>query len=44
VTSAGGGGIMSGIVKGLFSKSEVPPLPVYALGEKNGKVLINLGA
>lgn len=44
VAAANGGGIMSGMVKNLFSATEETPLPIYALGEKNGQVLINLGA
>lgn len=43
VTSVEKGGIMGGIVKGLFSRSDVVPLPVYELGETKGKVVINLG-
>jgi hypothetical protein len=36
---------MGGIVKGLFSKADDNPLPVYELGEsKQGKVVINLGS
>lgn len=35
-------GIMGGLVKGLFSAQDKKPLPTYDLGEKNGKVLINL--
>lgn len=42
VASVGGSGIFSGVVKGLFSKQENVPLDVYALGEKDGKVVINL--
>eukprot|EP00547_Thalassionema_nitzschioides_P000934 CAMPEP_0194205000 /NCGR_PEP_ID=MMETSP0156-20130528/4369_1 /TAXON_ID=33649 /ORGANISM="Thalassionema nitzschioides, Strain L26-B" /LENGTH=180 /DNA_ID=CAMNT_0038931149 /DNA_START=180 /DNA_END=722 /DNA_ORIENTATION=- len=43
VTSAGKGGLMSGMMKGLFSKQESKPLPVYALGEKKGQVFLNTG-
>lgn len=43
VKAAGSGGLLGGVVKGLFSKSDEEPLKVYALGEKNGKVFINLG-
>jgi len=43
LTSAGGAGLMGGLMKGIFSKTEDDPIPVYALGEKNGKVVINLG-
>eukprot|EP00545_Synedropsis_sp_CCMP1620_P008205 CAMPEP_0119005714 /NCGR_PEP_ID=MMETSP1176-20130426/1887_1 /TAXON_ID=265551 /ORGANISM="Synedropsis recta cf, Strain CCMP1620" /LENGTH=205 /DNA_ID=CAMNT_0006957555 /DNA_START=152 /DNA_END=769 /DNA_ORIENTATION=+ len=43
VAPADSGGLMGGLVKGLFSKQDEKSLPVYALGEKNGKVLINLG-
>jgi len=42
VTSASKPGIMGSVVKGLFSKAEKEPLPVYALGEKNGQILISL--
>ncbi len=36
---------MTKIVKGLFSKADDNPLPVYELGEsKQGKVVINLGS
>ena len=42
VENAGKAGIFGGIVKGLFSAQESVPLPTYDLGEKNGKVLINL--
>jgi nitrite reductase/ring-hydroxylating ferredoxin subunit len=45
VTSVEKGGLMGGIVKGLFSKADDNPLPVYELGEsKQGKVVINLGS
>lgn len=43
VTSVAKGGLMGGIVKGLFSKQDDNPLPVYELGESKGKVVINLG-
>jgi len=37
------GGLMGGIVKGIFSASDKrEPLETYALGEKNGSVVINL--
>jgi len=42
VASAGGNGLIGGIVKGLFSKKEEAPLDVYALGEKDGSVVINV--
>merc|ERR1712176_102056 len=41
VNSAESGGLMGGIMSGLFSKSDEKPQPVYALGEKNGQVYIN---
>jgi hypothetical protein len=34
---------MGGIAQNLFSKQKAGSLPIYALGEKNGQVLINLG-
>lgn len=43
MTSEGGNGIFGGITKALFSAQSSEALPVYALGEKDGKVLINLG-
>lgn len=43
VTTVEKGGIMGGLVKGLFSKQDVNRLPVYELGESKGKVVINLG-
>ena len=43
VASEGGNGILGGITKALFSAKSAESLPVYALGEKDGKVLINLG-
>jgi nitrite reductase/ring-hydroxylating ferredoxin subunit len=43
VAPVDGGGLVGGLVKGLFSKQDQKSLPVYALGEKNGQVLINLG-
>ena len=42
VSDAKAPGIMGSVVKGIFSASEKKPLPVYALGEKNGQVLIAL--
>ncbi|GKY92249.1 hypothetical protein MPSEU_000196100 [Mayamaea pseudoterrestris] len=36
------GGIISGIVKSVFAAQDGGPLPIYKLGEKNGKVLIAL--
>lgn len=43
VSDAGGtGGMFGGIVKGLMNSKPSEPLPTYDLGEKNGKVLINL--
>ena len=42
VASVESGNFFGGMVKGLFSKKESASLPVYALGEKNGKVVINL--
>ena len=42
VEDAGGAGFLGGIVKGLMSAQEKVPLQTYDLGEKNGKVLINL--
>ena len=44
VTSVEKGGLMGGIVKGLFSKADTNSLPVYELGESKGKVVINLGS
>ena len=43
VATQEGGGLMGGLAKNIFSKQKVGSLPIYALGEKNGKVLINLG-
>jgi nitrite reductase/ring-hydroxylating ferredoxin subunit len=43
VTTHKDGGVLSGIARNLFSKQKEDPLPVYALGEKNGQVMINLG-
>ncbi|KAI2493319.1 hypothetical protein MHU86_21240 [Fragilaria crotonensis] len=43
VTTHEGGGLMGGIAQNLFSKQKAGSLPIYALGEKNGQVLINLG-
>ena len=45
VESAEGGGFMTGIVKNIMSKAPegAGNLPVYALGEKEGQVLINFG-
>lgn len=43
VTTVPKGGIMGGIVKGLFSAQDENPLPVYELGESKGKVVINVG-
>lgn len=43
VTTVEKGGLMGGIVKGLFSKQDEVPLPVYELGESKGKVVINIG-
>lgn len=42
ITSEGGNGIFGGIRKALFSAQSSDNLKVYALGEKDGKVLINL--
>ena len=42
VAEAKKAGIMGSIVKGVFSASEKQSLPVYALGEKSGQVLIAL--
>ena len=42
VEDAGGAGFLGGIVKGLMSAQEKVPLATYNLGEKGGKVLINL--
>eukprot|EP00567_Pseudictyota_dubia_P006555 CAMPEP_0197442224 /NCGR_PEP_ID=MMETSP1175-20131217/8287_1 /TAXON_ID=1003142 /ORGANISM="Triceratium dubium, Strain CCMP147" /LENGTH=180 /DNA_ID=CAMNT_0042972653 /DNA_START=311 /DNA_END=853 /DNA_ORIENTATION=+ len=39
---AGGSGILGGLVKGLMSAKEKEDLPTYDLGERDGKVLINL--
>jgi len=38
----GTGGLLGGIVKGLMGAKPTESLPTYDLGEKNGKVLINL--
>eukprot|EP00594_Rhizosolenia_setigera_P014426 CAMPEP_0178977268 /NCGR_PEP_ID=MMETSP0789-20121207/24388_1 /TAXON_ID=3005 /ORGANISM="Rhizosolenia setigera, Strain CCMP 1694" /LENGTH=172 /DNA_ID=CAMNT_0020666635 /DNA_START=140 /DNA_END=658 /DNA_ORIENTATION=+ len=38
----GTGGIFGGVAKALFSAQPNEPLPVYALGEKNKKVYINV--
>lgn len=43
VTTQQGGGLMAGIAQNIFSKQKAGSLPIYALGEKNGQVLINLG-
>jgi len=43
VTSVEKKGLLGGIVKGIFSKQDGAPLPVYELGESKGKVVINLG-
>eukprot|EP00546_Thalassionema_frauenfeldii_P011451 CAMPEP_0178922388 /NCGR_PEP_ID=MMETSP0786-20121207/16123_1 /TAXON_ID=186022 /ORGANISM="Thalassionema frauenfeldii, Strain CCMP 1798" /LENGTH=177 /DNA_ID=CAMNT_0020596741 /DNA_START=144 /DNA_END=677 /DNA_ORIENTATION=- len=43
VKTADSGGLLGGMMKGLFSKGESKPLPIYALGEKNGQVFINKG-
>jgi nitrite reductase/ring-hydroxylating ferredoxin subunit len=43
VTTQQGGGLMGGIAQNIFSKQKAGSLPIYALGEKNGQVLINLG-
>lgn len=42
VTDATSAGVVGSVVKGLFSASSKKPLPVYALGEKSGQVLIAL--
>lgn len=42
VKNAEGGGLLGGVVSGLFSKKDKDPLPIYDLGEKNGQVVINL--
>jgi nitrite reductase/ring-hydroxylating ferredoxin subunit len=42
VQNAESGGLMGGVVAGLFSKKNKDPLAIYDLGEKNGQVLINL--
>lgn len=38
----GTGGIFGGVAKALFSAQPNEPIPVYALGEKNKKVYINV--
>merc|ERR1712232_1195483 len=40
--SAESSGIFGNVVKGLFSAQDSVPLQTYDLGEKDGKVLINL--
>lgn len=35
-------GIVGGVMKGLFAKNKKEPLRTFDLGERNGKVLINL--
>mmetsp|Transcript_28850 Transcript_28850/g.44852 ORF Transcript_28850/g.44852 Transcript_28850/m.44852 type:complete len:207 (-) Transcript_28850:56-676(-) len=42
VADAEKAGLMGGIVKGLFSASDKANLPVYALGDKGGQVVISL--
>ena len=42
VTEAEKPGLMGGIVKGVFSASDKANLPVYALGDKGGQVVISL--
>jgi nitrite reductase/ring-hydroxylating ferredoxin subunit len=42
ITSKGGNGIFGGIAKALFAAQSSDNLKVYALGEKDGRVLINL--
>ena len=42
VENAEKAGLLGGVVSGLFAAQKSVPLPIYALGEKNGQVLINL--
>jgi nitrite reductase/ring-hydroxylating ferredoxin subunit len=42
VTSEGSSGFFGSIAKTLLSASDTRPLPIYSLGEKNGKILISL--
>lgn len=37
-----GGGIFGGIAKAVMSTQESGPLPIYQLGEKNGKILFSM--
>eukprot|EP00566_Odontella_aurita_P026522 CAMPEP_0113552820 /NCGR_PEP_ID=MMETSP0015_2-20120614/15274_1 /TAXON_ID=2838 /ORGANISM="Odontella" /LENGTH=180 /DNA_ID=CAMNT_0000453829 /DNA_START=248 /DNA_END=793 /DNA_ORIENTATION=- /assembly_acc=CAM_ASM_000160 len=42
VEDVGGSGLLGGLVKGLMSAKDKEALPTYDLGERDGKVLINL--
>jgi len=42
VTSEGNAGFLGGIAKAVMSAQENGDLPIYKLGEKNGKVLFNM--
>jgi nitrite reductase/ring-hydroxylating ferredoxin subunit len=42
IAKAESSGLLGGIVSGLMSAQESVPLPVYELGERKGKVVINL--